>query len=169
MNLKAKLSTRIGIYEIREIVQIIKNDTARKEELYALLFDDVDQIGYQAAWIFTHLPKEDIRWLCDKKDALIDEVLTCKHVGKRRLFLSLLNQQPVDQPPRIDFLDFCLNGITSLTEPVGVKSLCIKLAFEICRPYPELSSELRRILENMEEEEISRGLECARRNVIKRL
>lgn len=167
MNFRAKLSERIGINEIHEITFLTQGRDERKQELYELLFDSDDKIAYQAAWVFTHFNLTENKWLYDKQDELIDEVLKCTHPGKRRLLLNILLRQTITQPPRTDFLDFCLDRMMSKQELPGVHSLCMKLAYEMCYPIPELLSELRSSLEIMEPAMLSAGTRTARKNVLK--
>ncbi len=133
MRFKAKLSERIGIDDIRMILHLTRQSDRRKQELYNLVLDEDETIGYRAAWIFTHFCRTDNKWLYNKQDELIDEVLACKHGGKRRVILNLLYKQPLNNPPRIDFLDFCLERMLSRHELPGVQSLCMKIAYELCR------------------------------------
>lgn len=167
MNLKTRLSRRIQITDIHEIIFFIQHDDNQKRELYELLFDADDTVAYQAAWVFTHLSVKENEWLYDKQDALIDEALVCRHPGKRRLLLTMLYRQPQANPPRIDFLDFCLERMVSKQEAPGVQSLCIKLAYELCRSIPELLGEYRSILEIMDADLLPVSLRTARKNVLK--
>lgn len=149
MNLKEKLSQRIGINEIYEITYFTQQNPKGKQELFDLLFDSDDVVAYQSAWVFCHFSLYENEWLYDKQDELIDEVLICQHPGKRRLLLSMLYRQTFANPPRTDFLDFCLERMASKDELPGVKTLCMKLAYELCRPIPELLREFRLSLEIM--------------------
>ena len=51
---------------------------------------------------------------------------------------------------RTDFLDFCFEHMTDVDEFPGIQSICMKLAFRMCKFYPELMDELKRTLEAME-------------------
>ncbi|MEA4919079.1 hypothetical protein [Proteiniphilum sp.] len=165
-DLKTRLSQRIGIQDIHEITFLIQNNNQKKQELYECLFDSDDHIGYKAAWVMTHFSLNDNVWLYGKQDELIDALLICEHPGKRRLILSLLFRQPLHDPPRIDFLDFCLERMISKRELPGVQSLCMKLAYELCRLTPELSQELKTILEMMEHDLIP-SIHTVRKNILK--
>ncbi|MDU1892985.1 MAG: hypothetical protein E6767_20075 [Dysgonomonas sp.] len=166
MNLKAKLSTRIGIDDINDIVRIIHSQDNLKQELYELTLGEDEAIGYQAAWIFTHFSSQDNKWLYDKQNELIDEVLICNHAGKRRLLLNLLYKQPLSDPLRVDFLDFCLVRMISNHELPGVQSLCMKIAYELCRTIPELTQELKVTLEMMEGD-LCPAIRTVKRNILK--
>lgn len=166
MNLKEKLSQRIGLDDILEITFHAQGNKAVKQELYALLSDVNNTIAWQAAWAFTHFSLAENKWLYAKQDELIDAVLTCQHEGIRRLLLTLLYRQPLTNPPRIDFLEFCLKHALSKDEPPGVKSLCLKLAYELCLLIPELLEEFRLHLDIMPETEVP-SIRCVRKNLLK--
>lgn len=166
MNFKAKLSERIEMEDINEILRLTHDNDTHKQELYHLLLDDNEAIGYHAAWIFTHFSREDNKWLYDKQDELIDEVVASRHGGKRRVILNLLYKQPFGNPPRVDFLDFCLERMLSVQELPGVQSLCMKIAYELCRPIPELMQELKTSLEMMEGE-LCPAIRTVRKNILK--
>ncbi len=143
MNLKDKLSQRIGVADVQEITRYVQGDDERKQALYDLLYDTDDTVAYQAAWVFTHFSRQESEWLYDKQDKLTDKVLVCKHPGIRRLLLNILYQLPLSNPPRIDLLEFCLQHSISKDELPGVQTLCLKLAYEICLLIPELLEEFR--------------------------
>ena len=166
MDFRTKLSQRIGMDDINEILRLTHDSDSRKQELYDLVIDDDETIGYHAAWIFTHFSSQDNEWLYTKQDQLIDNILACKHGGKRRVMLNLLYRQPFPNPPRVDFLDFCLERMMSGEELPGVKSLCIKIAYELCRPIPELVQELKTMLAMMEGDLVP-SIRAVRKNILK--
>lgn len=166
MSFKIKISGRISMDDINEILRLTSHSDKRKQELYSLVFDSDEKIGYHAAWIFTHFSAKDNKWLYNKQDELIDEVLSCQHGGKRRVILNLLYKQPLANPPRVDFLDFCLDRMLSVQELPGVQSLCMKIAYELCLPIPELTQELRTTLEIMDRD-LCPAIRTVRRNILK--
>ena len=99
MDLRERLSDRIHIEDIHEILRYVQGSQKRKSELYGLIFDPDETIGYQALWACSHFSADENKWLYDKQDELINEILVCKHPGKRRLLLNLLLRQPQANPP----------------------------------------------------------------------
>ena len=69
----------------------------------------------------------------------------------------------------MDFIDFCFETIQSSHEPCSNRALCMKLAYEQCKYFPELLSELSNCLEIISTEPLSSGLKTARRNVMKKI
>ncbi len=166
MNFKTKLSTRIGMEDIYEIGYLTQGKDARKQELFDLIFDEDEYVAYQATWAMTHFSLGENRWLYSKQDKLIDELMQCTHNGKKRVLLSLIYRQPMANPPRVDFLDFCLESMISASEPHAVQATCMKIAYELCRPIPELSQELRITLETMERD-LSPAMSATKKNILK--
>lgn len=165
-DIRVALSQRIGMNDIHEITFLTQNDHQKKQELYECLLDPDDNIGYKAAWIMTHFSLKENEWLYDKQDELVDTLLGCTHPGKRRLLLALLFRQPLPNPPRVDFLDFCLERMLSKKEPLGVRSLCMKLAYEQCRHSPELLQELTMTLDLLSHDSTP-SIRTVRRNILK--
>lgn len=166
MNLIELLSSRISMHNIHSILYTAQGDEEIKQELYDLLFHRDEKVAYQAAWVMTHYSLYENEWLYTKQNELIDEAMTCDHTGKRRLILSLLLRQPTPKPIRIDLLDFCFERMISKKEPVGIQSLCIKLAYEQCKETPELLQELHTMLDMMDGE-LSPAIQSARSTVLK--
>mgnify|MGYP000632859797 CR=1 FL=1 len=82
MDLRERLSDRIHIEDIHEILRYVQGSQKRKSELYGLIFDPDETIGYQALWACSHFSADENKWLYDKQDELINEILVCKHPGK---------------------------------------------------------------------------------------
>lgn len=167
MNLIEKLTGRIHIEDIYEILYYVQGSNQRKQELYKLIYHEDDNISYQALWVCSHFSIEENVWLCAKQQELIDEVIICTHPGKRRIFLNLLVRQPLSDPLRVDFLDFCMERMVSKQELPGVQSLCMKIAYELCRTVPELLQEFSMILDTMEPDLLPPSIRCARKNILK--
>ena len=168
MDLRERLSDRIHIEHIHEILRYVQGSQKRKSELYGLIFDPDETIGYQALWACSHFSTDENKWLYDKQDELINEILVCKHPGKRRLLLNLLLRQPQANPPRVDFLNFCLDRISAKELP-GVQTLCMKLGYELCRPIPELLQEYKTLLDLAEPDLLQISLRTVRKNILKKI
>lgn len=172
MDFRKRLLQRLSqddIHEICFLTQGPDNDSL-KEELYTLISDEDVRVSYNALWVLTHFDLANNEWLYAKHDELIDKAIAEKHEGKRRLLLTLILRQPLDRDTlRTDFIDFCFDAIQSSHESYANRALCMKLAYEQCRFFPELLSELSNCLEIISAESLSSGLKTARRNVMKKI
>lgn len=137
-------------------------------DLYRLTFDSDPLVAWHAAWVLTH--KSDAQIALLPQQELINQTLSTNNVSLRRLLLSLIERQKIDiNDLRTDFLDFCLNGITSLEQPAGVQALCMKLSHRMCSFYPELLHEFIEVLKMMHPEHYSAGVRHVRNKYLKQL
>jgi len=161
--LKTILSSRISGNEAKTLA---KADF--KEELFQLLFDEDKRTSDNAAWVLTHLPKTADAWLAEHQNILIDEVMRTKSTTKRRLIMNLLERTPFEADHiRTDFLDFCFNAMLS-DEPIGIKSLAIKLTYAQSVHYAELLEEFNTALQMMEPEVLPAALKHIRGKMLKK-
>lgn len=160
--LKTILSSRISGNDARALAR-----TDFKEELFQLIFDEDKRTSDNAAWVMTHLPKTADAWLTEHQNTLIDEAMRTESTTKLRLILNLLERTPFQQDSiRTDFLDFCFNIILS-DEPIGVKTLAIKLTYAQSVHYPELLEEFNTALQMMEPEVLPAALRHIRGKMLK--
>ena len=167
-----QLTHRLSQSEINELCALTQgehNDNL-KEELYQLTLDSDRRVATNALWVFTHFALDDNKWLYAKHDLLIDRCLNEKDATKLRLMLNLLLRQPyAEEDIRTDFIDFCLMRLADPKLPYAIRALCIKLAYEQMKHWPELFNELRQTLEMIACEPLSPGLRSAWKQVMKRL
>ena len=147
-NLSHLLSKRIDLDEIQNLQSLLKNNPVKTQELLDCIIKDDKRIGSNAAWVMTHLYSEPNNWLYNIQDILKEVVLSSKNNTKKRLALVLISRQSVTM--HIPFLDYCLSCIINKEVPVGIRCLCIKIAYHICTPIPEMLHEFYTILELIE-------------------
>ena len=161
--LKTLLSGRISGSDAKALA---KGDF--KEELFQLLFDEDKRTSDNAAWVMTHLPKTVDVWLTERQNILIEEAMRTESTTKRRLIMNLLDRTTFEPDNiRTDFLDFCFNIILS-DEPIGVKTLAIKLTYAQSVHYPELLEEFNTALQMMEPEVLPAAMKHIRGKMLKK-
>ena len=167
-----QLTHRLSQSDINELCALTQGEhnDHLKEELYQLTLDSDRRVATNALWVFTHFASDDNKWLYAKHDLLIDRCLKEKDATKLRLMLNLLLRQPyTEEDIRTDFIDFCLMRLADPKSPYAIRALCIKLAYEQMKHWPELLNELRQTLEMISCEPLSPGLRSAWRQVMKKL
>lgn len=109
------------------------------------------RVQRSALWGLTKATKEELSQLRVVLGELIDLALRTENSSVRRLTLSVVERLKMDEEDlRTDFLDFCLEHMVSIKELPGIQTICMKLAFRMCKFYPELMDEFIRTLETME-------------------
>ena len=155
--------------ELKLLCGVCSADEALADALFSLAGDADDRVSYNALWIFTHFSAPAKQRLLPMRDALIDLLLEQSHIGKQRLILTLLESLPTsEEDVRADYLDFCISKINS-AEAYAIRAFCLKQAFAQCRFHPDLLSELEAEMDRMDFEDLSPGLQSARRIVRRRI
>ena len=104
-----------------------------------------------ALWGLTKASKEELSQLQVILNDIIDQAIQTENSSVRRLSLNIVERLEMSEDDlRTDFLDFCFEHMINVEEFPGIQSVCMKLAFRMCRFYPELMDELKRTLEAME-------------------
>ena len=134
------------------------NEEARRE-LFAAALEGEGRTSANALWALTHLPKEDSVYLDQHRRELTMVALSAADVSRRRLALALLE--------RLEWtIDVCLLHLMDPSEAVGVRALCGKLAYMLCRHFPELLSELRQSLLMLEPSLLKPGFRHTRNKLL---
>ena len=153
------LSEPLSGEEVRQLANILP-----AKPVFELLYDTDIRVARNAGWVLMHMPIIQIKRL--PQEQLIDYAMSTPDSSLRRFSLRLVDAQGVaKEEMRTDFLDFCLQHMVMLEEPPGVQSLCMKLAYHMCRFYPDLLHEFEETLKMMPSEHYKPGV----RYLIKKL
>lgn len=143
-----------GAYSEGEALAIY-NEVKQEDDFLGFAKEFMHNEDYQVArnvlWGLTKATNKELSPLQIILDDLIDLAMQTDNSSVRRLSLNLIERLKMEEEDlRTDFLDFCLEHMSSIEEYPGIQSLCMKLAFRICKFYPELMDELKRTIEAME-------------------
>lgn len=170
-DVRKRLAGRIkedDIYELCYLTQGHANN-GNKEKLYSLIFDEDRRVANNALWVLTHFTLTENEWLYRKRNEMTDLAMTVTDATSRRLLLTLLNRQEYgEEDIRTDFLDFCLGRMLADAEPAGIRVLCMKLAYTMCRHHAELLNELTMALD-MIPSCSSPSIMTARKNIVREM
>ena len=115
------------------------------------VFSDDYRVARSALWGLTKASKEELSQLQEISNELIDLAIRTENSSVRRLTLNVIERLEMNEADlRTDFLDFCFEHMINLGEFPGIQSICMKLAYRMCKFYPELMDELMRTLESMD-------------------
>ena len=108
-------------------------------------------VARSALWGLTKASKEELSQLQVILNDFINQAMLTGNSSVRRLSLNIVERLEMSEDDlRTDFLDFCFEHMIDVEEFPGIQSVCMKLAFRMCKFYPELMDELKRTLEAME-------------------
>ena len=124
-------------------------------------------VSRNALWGLTKASKDELAQLHAILNELIGQAMNTENSSVRRLTLSIIERLEMNEDDlRTDFLDFCFEHMVSVEEFPGIQSVCMKLAFRMCKLYPELMDELKRTLEAMEIDYYKPAVKCVRSRIL---
>ena len=166
----------LHISDIKAMAQRAHDNAAVREGLFAAMLGDDRDEAVHSAWALTHMPKTDICYIADHRVQLTNLAITTPDTSLRRITLSLLERidWSVSDPDNVTeyyvaLMDFSMEHMMMPDEPYGVRALCMKLAYTLSLPYPELLGELRQSLLLIEPTELGTGVKHTRNKILKSL
>lgn len=146
----ARLAQSHGAAEIEALCAECAGNEGLMNMVYQLMDSADSRTATNALWLLNHLPKSEDAWLETHRADLIARTVAEEVGGRRRMLLCLVSRLPfgVDDV-RIDLLNFCFDHALQPRETAACRALCVKLAYELCRHYPELLRELHITLREM--------------------
>ena len=161
------LDVRLSKSQIMAIAGNLHHDECGIEAMFTLMKQaDNPRVAYNAAWVLSHLSQEDKRiYLLPHYGELVDMATSAGLCFRRGLILAILADLPTNEPNG-KLLDFCLIHLADSKESDGSRSVMIKLAARMCKPYPELCKELMLCLDMMPQDS-SPSIAAAKRNALK--
>ena len=151
----------------QEIYQDVKANGDFLGFAHQYAFSEDYLVARSALWGLTKASKEDLSQLQVIQNELIDQAMKTKNSSVRRLSLNIVERLDMSEDDlRTDFLDFCFEHMIDVEEFPGIQSVCMKLAFRMCKFYPELMDELKRTLEAMEIDYYKPAVKCARNRIL---
>lgn len=161
------------IDEVKAMARRAHDDARVLEGLFEAMLGSERDEAVHAAWALTHLPKQDNGSIAKHREELAALATTTADTSLRRITLSLLERidwelQDSDDAPEsyVALLNFSMEHMMMADEPYGVRALCMKLAYTLSLPYPELLEELRRSLTMIEPAELSAGVRHTRNKIL---
>ena len=125
------------------------------------------RVARSALWGLTKASKKELSLLQEILNELIDQAMQTENSSVRRLSLNIIERLELyEEDLRTDFLDFCIEHATDVEEFPGIQAVCMKLAYRMCKFYPELMDELKRILEAMEIDYYKPAVKCVRSRIL---
>ena len=131
------------------------------------MYDDDAIVVRNSLSALSKATDEELSQLNPIREELIDMAIQCNSSSIRRALLGIILRVDMNKENvRTDFLDHCLGKMADPDEVPSVQALCMKLAYKMCKFYPELLAELKRTLEAMEISYYTPAVKCVRNKIL---
>ena len=151
----------------QEIYQEVKASSDFLGFAHRYVFSEDYLVARSALRGLTKAGKEELSQLQVILHDFINQAMQTANSSVRRLSLNIIERLEMSEDYlRTDFLDFCFEHMIDVKEFPGIQSVCMKLAFRMCKFYPELMDELKRTLEAMEIDYYKPAVKCVRSRIL---
>lgn len=151
----------------QEIYQEVKSKNDFVGFAHSFIFCQDYVVARNALWVLTKASVKELSALQVMLNEIIDLAMTTENSSVRRLSLSIIERLEITEDNlRADFLDFCLERMMCLDEFPGVQTNSMKLAFRMCKFYPELMDELMVTIKTMHVEFYKPAVKCVRNRIL---
>lgn len=131
------------------------------------MHSDDERVTRNAFWTLTKATDKELSQLQPILNELMDLALTTSSSSVCRLSLNIIERLRMEEDDlRTDFLDFCLEHMADADELPGIQSISMKLAYRMCKFYPELLAEFKATLESMEPDFFKPAVNCVRNRIM---
>ena len=131
------------------------------------MLGDEERVVRNAFWVLTKATDKELSQLQVMLNELIELALKTSWSSVRRLSLNIIERLEMKEDDlRTDFLDFCLEHMADVDELPGIQSISMKLAYRMCKFYPELLAEFKATLESMEPDYFKPAVNCVRNRIL---
>lgn len=132
------------------------------------MHSDDGRVARNAFWVLTKATDQELSQLQGMLHELMDLAINTENSAVRRLSLNIIERLKMEEDDlRTDFLDFCLEHMADVDELPGIQSISMKLAYRMCKFYPELMDEFKVTLESMETEYYKPAVNCVRSRILR--
>lgn len=145
------LSSNMSVNDAKQIALLINNIEILESAIECIEDCDEDRYATNIAWIIFHVDMKNIVTSNIIK-RISNIAIKTKNVSIRRLCLASIADFEINLDEfGTELLDFCLEKILCYSEPVGVRAVCMKIAYKQCEKIPELKAELLHTFEILKE------------------
>jgi hypothetical protein len=146
-----------------EIIETLLNDHNRSERaylcsliksqdqfdvLYKFIRNNDDKKGSYASWVFTSQSDKNKTIVLAYIDDIITWLPNCKTQGILRSMLRSVAQVKAPENNESEWIDLCFKYLMEFEYEIAVKVHAMQILFLYCKKYPELSTELKTVLES---------------------
>ena len=136
--------------------------TAKNPDNYRLLVNvalyNSSELSWRAAYLVDKINVDFPDLLLPYLNAMVKQLEVEKSSGKKRHFLKLISQHPVDEKHFGFLVDFCLNTLTSEKEPIAVRVHAMQVLYNISEIETDLKHELLLVIEHEMEFRATAGI-----------
>ena len=166
-NLTSDLIENIKFFSPKQLANDVLKRNGLSELVNLCLNKDL-LISSRATWVLWHCSDIDFSAIVPFHVKLIDNLKNKNlHNGVIRNTLRLFQKYHVPKKKESFMIDICYGYIKNPNEAIAVRAFAMTIIFNISKPYPELLSELKSVLQLLNHPDESGGIKSRIKNTFK--
>lgn len=147
MDLKKELTAKQSKERVLKILKYIGHDKAKVKELMDLFLNGETRICQHASWVLGHLGETQAELIHPYLDEFIIKLKKGGHNAIRRNIVRTLAFTEIKEEFLGEIAELCFNYVNDPKEAIAVRCFSITVLYNICLKEPDLSNELKELLE----------------------
>lgn len=148
----------------------IGKDKDRFNRLIELFLSDEYRVSQRTAMVISACFDRDAELFQEYRTILIRNLLDNEvNIAVKRNTIRILQFMEIPEKLEAPLFDLCLRYLEDRSETIAVKAFSMRVAFNICKQYPELRKELKTMIELNMEENKKAGIKARGSQILKEL
>ncbi len=149
MNITETLSKTLSEGDFTLLTTRIEHDPERLHELVSLFLSAEPHLVQKASWVMMNLTGRAPALLEKYMNTLMAELKSEKTSGTvKRNIVRLMQQVSLPEAIHADLLDTCFRFLSDRNEAIAVKAFSMTVLRRLAEIYPEISTELKLVIED---------------------
>lgn len=170
MNLHEAILAEHSKTNTLKIVQWIGNDREKIRNLIDILLNDEYLVVQRAAWIMSDVAKIHPDLMGEYVPVLIEKLKDTKaHIAVKRNIYRMLQFVALPETVHGDLMNDCFDSLMNPREALAVRAFAMSILARLVETYPEISNELRLIIEDALQHEAAASFKSRAKKVLSQL
>lgn len=170
MNLREAILVEHSKANTQKIVQWIGNDPEKVQKLIDILFKAESRVVQRAAWVMSDVAKVRPTLVQQYIPALIEQLKdTNAHIAVKRHIYRMLQFLELPEAIHGDLMNNCFESLMNPREALAVRAFAMSILARMAETYPEISNELRLIIEDALQHEAAPSFKSRAKKVLTQL
>jgi len=148
MDIKAETAKEHSKLQTQKITCYIGNDQSRFGELIALVLGEDPKIAQRAAWTMSQCLESNPNLIFPHLKVLLENLRNPVHDAIKRNTIRALDLIEIPEDLLGLVADICFDFLDSTKESIAIRVFSMTALFKVCQQEPELSNELKIVIED---------------------
>lgn len=170
MNLRETILAEHSKVNTQQIVQWVGNDPEKIQKLIDILHTDEYQVVQRAAWVMSDVAEVQPGLMQKYVPELVEKLKDTRvHIAVKRHIYRMLQYLELPEATHGDLMNNCFESLINPKEALAVRAFAMSILARMTEMYPEISNELRLVIEDALQQEAAPSFKSRAKKVLNQL